>query len=154
MECLLNQKDELFSSKFVVWKSGDLGECKHMEFRVDLHILMFQIKGLSSQHHITCPQKIVATFKAGNSIKTFTTILNPFPFDTLYLKLYPKEYDTVKEVQFHMKDLWNAQGTVKVGLRQLNQGLQWCRTVEKTIKRGHLGLTFPKTYFFQLNIIK
>ena len=139
--CTLKQKEELFPSKFLVWKSaGDLGSCKHVAFDIDD---IYDPKSsyttilVSINNGATCPQKIVATFQSGDSIKTLTTVLNPFPFESHWWSLYPKKYDIVKEIQFHMKDWFNAEGTLKVGLRQLTRGSQWCRTVEKTIKRGY-----------------
>ena len=117
-----------------------MGDCKHVAFDIDniydnpenLHTTIH----VSINDDVTCPQKIVATFKSGNSTKTLTTVLNPYPFESHWWSLYPKKYGIVKEIQFHMKNWYNAQGTIKVGLRQLTKGLQWCHTIDKIINRG------------------
>ena len=34
-KCTLNEKDEYFPSKFLVWKKVDLGDCKDVDFDID-----------------------------------------------------------------------------------------------------------------------
>ena len=125
-----------------------MGECKHVGFNIDDINTDDRTLEVSINDQETCPQKIEAIFtwphESGNTItKRFATVLNQFPFKKKYWTLISKKYANVKKIEFHMKNWYNAQGSVKVGFRQFYLGTFPCRTVEKTISRGYLQrLTF------------